>query len=91
MFKKAQTTDAFARMQAKLKEKFCADPRFNPLAVEEHICCGPGPMEPPKPVVLQVSAGTYEVSGSRFPLVRLVVEVLRHRAWHWLRGQGFRD
>ncbi len=44
-----------------------------------------------KPVVLQVPSGTYEVTGSRFPLLRLGVEILKHRAWHWLRGEGFRD
>lgn len=90
-FKQTQTTDEFARIQEKLKQKFLIDPSFNPLAIEDHICCGPSTMEPPKPVVLQVPAGTYEVTGSRFPLVRLAVEVLKHRAWHFLRGEGFRD
>ena len=40
---------------------------------------------------LIVEAGSYEVTGSRYPLLRLVLEVVKHRAWHWLSGQGFRD
>lgn len=92
-FKKTQTTDQFARAQEQLrrKKRLLIDPTFNPLAADDHICCGPSTMEPPKPVVLQVPAGSYEVTGSRFPLARLAVEVLKHRAWHWLRGDGFRD
>lgn len=85
-FKKKQTTDEFA------KERWGKiDPHFNPLAVDDGPCCGPVVWDPPKPVVLQVPAGTYEVTGSRYPLARLALEVLKHRAWHFIRGEGFRD
>lgn len=40
---------------------------------------------------LIVEAGSYEVAGSRYPLLRLLAEVVKHRTWHWLRGDGFRD
>lgn len=42
-------------------------------------------------VVLKVPEGSYEVEGYRFPLIVLALEVLKHRAWHLLRGEGFRD
>ena len=92
-FKKSQTTDSFARAQEARKRRVFLNPEFNPLEDDGH-CCGPvgcGPVEPPAPVILQVSTGTYEVTGSKYPLVRLVVEVLRHRTWHLLQGHGFRD
>jgi hypothetical protein len=41
--------------------------------------------------VLYVPDGSYEITGYRYPLLRLAVEVLKHRTWHWLRGEGFRD
>lgn len=90
-FKKTQTTDDYAKDQARRKREFLLDPRFNPLAVDDGPCCGPVVWDPPKPVVLQVPAGTYEVTGSRFPIIRLAVEVLKHRSWHFIRGEGFRD
>jgi len=40
---------------------------------------------------LVVPSGTYEVTGYRYPLLWLVVEVVKHRTWHWLRGEGFHD
>ena len=40
---------------------------------------------------LLVESGSYEVTGARFPLLRLLWEVLKHRAWHWSRGDGWRD
>jgi len=40
---------------------------------------------------LVVPEGTYEVTGYRFPLVRLILLVLSHRAWHWWRGEGWSD
>jgi hypothetical protein len=42
-------------------------------------------------LVLTVPAGTYEVTGSRFPLLRLVFEVVKHRTEHLLLGQGWVD
>lgn len=42
-------------------------------------------------VVYYVPEGHYEVTGSRFPLLRLTWEVLKHRSWHWFKGHGFRD
>jgi hypothetical protein len=42
-------------------------------------------------VRLTVEAGSYEVTGYRFPLVRLIWEVVKHRSWHWFRGEGWRD
>ena len=42
-------------------------------------------------VRLEVPAGSYEITGYRFPLVRLVFEVLKHRTIHWLSGEGFDD
>lgn len=66
------------------------DMNFNPLSADDSICCGPL-RDPLPPTVLNVPAGTYEVEGSRYPLLRLVVEVVKHRTWHWVRGEGFRD
>jgi len=40
---------------------------------------------------LIVEAGSYEVTGYRFPLPRLLWLVLKHRAWHWLQGEGWND
>ena len=40
---------------------------------------------------LIVEAGFYEVTGSRFPLVSLLWLVVRHRACHWWRGEGWED
>ncbi len=42
-------------------------------------------------VVLKVPTGSYEVTDRRFPLLALLLEVLKHRTWHFLRGEGFRD
>jgi hypothetical protein len=42
-------------------------------------------------VVLQCEAGTYEVTGSRFPMLRLALLMLRHRSWHLMRGEGWVD
>lgn len=50
-----------------------------------------GPNKGLNRAVLQVEAGTYEVTGSRFPFVRLAILVLRHRTWHLLRGEGWID
>lgn len=68
------------------------DINYNPLAMDDGVCC-PGPIgpEPEGDFVLKVPEGTYEVTGSRYPLLRLVVEVMKHRTWHFLRGEGFRD
>lgn len=42
-------------------------------------------------VTLQCEAGLYEVTGSRFPLARLILLVVKHRTWHLLRGEGWVD
>jgi len=42
-------------------------------------------------VKLLCPEGSYEVTGSRLPLLRLVLLVLTHRTRHWLRGEGWRD
>ena len=66
--------------------------RWDPMAIDEEVCF---PVrEAPEPIpttVLSVPGGTYEVEGSRYPLLRLALEVVKHRAWHWLKGDGFRD
>jgi hypothetical protein len=72
------------------KRTIDSEERWNPLSNEECVC-GPSPMPKPKPVVLHIGEGSYEVTGSRYPLLRLAVEVLKHRTWHWMRGEGFRD
>jgi hypothetical protein len=36
---------------------------------------------------LETEAGTYEAD----TLFRLLVEVFRHRFWHWRRGDGWVD
>ena len=40
---------------------------------------------------LIVDDGHYDVTGSRWPLLRLLWVVTKHRAWHWWRGEGWRD
>lgn len=69
--------------------------RWNPLAVEEHVCCAPGVRhedhEPLPEVILKVPVGTYEIVGSRYPLLRLVFEVVKHRTSHLLQGEGWTD
>lgn len=42
-------------------------------------------------MVLTTPSGTYEVTDSRFPLIRLVIAVLWHRTEHLLRGDGWVD
>jgi len=41
--------------------------------------------------VLNVPAGSYEVTGYRYPLLMLMLEVFKHRTWHWFRGDGWTD
>ena len=50
-----------------------------------------GPIAGEDRVVLQLDAGTYEVTGSRFPLLRLALLVLKNRTWHLVRGEGWTD
>ena len=73
-------------------ERPLLDMHYNPLARgEDGPCCGPLSLDPLPSTVLNVPAGSYEIEGSRYPLLRLVVEVLKHRSRHWIRGKGFRD
>lgn len=85
VFKQSQTFEEFAEAT-----KSRIDTHWHPMMDEECVC-GPLPRPAPEPVVLNVQSGTYEVTGSRYPLLRLAVEVLKHRTWHFLRGEGFRD
>lgn len=48
---------------------------------------GEGAERDPRRYRLAVPEGTYESD----TLIGLVAEVLRHRAWHLLRGEGWRD
>jgi len=86
----------YARRERKKKffdpTKHQLNERWDPLAIDERVCMPVREApEPIPPTVLSVPGGTYEIEGSRYPLLRLVVEVVKHRAWHWLKGDGFRD
>ena len=41
--------------------------------------------------ILLVPEGSYTVSDSRFPLLRLTLLILQHRFNHWRRGDGWVD
>jgi hypothetical protein len=42
-------------------------------------------------MTLTVPSGTYEVTDSRFPLIRLLFAVMWHRTEHLLHGDGWID
>jgi len=42
-------------------------------------------------VTLIVDEGSYEVTGYRFPLLALLLVVVRHRTWHAIQGHGWVD
>lgn len=42
-------------------------------------------------VELHVPEGVYIIEDSRWPIISLLVEVFKHRLWHWWMGDGFRD
>ena len=42
-------------------------------------------------IVGETDDNFYENDDTRWPLLRTIWEVLKHRAWHWQRGDGWID